>query len=62
MMKDLVLSWKAPEDLSKLELKHFAPALLLHPAITMIVIGTGDKSYRIDPKECIELIVGRMGY
>lgn len=61
MTKDLVLSWKAPEQIDNIRIENFIPALMLHPKTSLIVLGTGDTMERVNPEliaECNKRGIG----
>ena len=61
MTKDLVLSWKAPEDIDNIRINNFIPALMLHPRTSLIILGTGDTMERVNPElisECNKRGIG----
>merc|ERR1712130_27378 len=41
-MKDIVLSWKAPEDVQDWNIQHFSPIFMIHPKTFLVIVGTGD--------------------
>ena len=39
IMRDLVLSWKAPESVVDWKIEHFAPIFMVHPKTFLVIIG-----------------------
>ena len=61
MTKDLVLSWKSPEEVENIRIDNFIPALMLHPKTSLIILGTGDTMERVHPEliaECNKRGIG----
>ena len=38
-MKDIVLTWKAPENVQDWNIKHFSPIFMTHPKTFLVIIG-----------------------
>ena len=38
-MKNLVLSWRAPENIDDWKIEHFAPIFMIHPKTFLVIIG-----------------------
>lgn len=52
-MKNIVLTWRAPENIDDWRIEHFAPVFLIHPKTFLVIIGTGDMFVRL-PVELME--------
>merc|ERR1712130_829287 len=48
-MKDIVLSWKAPEDVQDWNIQHFSPIFMIHPKTFLVIVGTGDLFVPLPP-------------
>ena len=38
-MKDIVLTWKAPENVQDWNIQHFSPIFMTHPKTFLVIIG-----------------------